>query len=129
MQAEKATAGPNWFDLPKTKLTPDMKRDLQLLKMRGVLDPKRHYKKDNSKKLIPEFSQIGTVVEGPTEYFSSRLPNKERRRTFVDEVLTNERSTGRFKVKYKDIQAFKTSGKKAFYNKLKEKRRHGIHKR
>ena len=106
-----------------------MKRDLQLLKMRGVLDPKRHYKKDNSKTLVPEFSQIGTVVEGPTEYFSSRLPNKERRRTFVEHVLTDERSTGRFRNKYKDIQALKTSGKKAFYNKLKEKRRHSVNKR
>ena len=114
--------------MPRTELTPDLKKDLQLLKMRGVLDPKRHYKKDNVKSLAPEFSHIGTVIEGPTEFFSSRLPNRERTRTFVEGVLGDERSTGRFKTKYRDIQADKTSGKRAFYSKLKEKRRHGIHK-
>lgn len=110
-------------------MTPELKKDLQLLKMRGVLDPKRHYKKDDVKSLAPEFSQIGTVVEGPTEYFSSRLSNRERKKTLVEEVLGDERSTGRFKNKYREIQAVKTSGKKAFYNKLKEKRRHGVYKR
>ena len=97
--------------------------------MRGVLDPKRHYKKDDVKSLAPEFFQIGTVIEGPTEYFSSRVPNRERKTTLINEVLENERSTGHFKRKYSDIQAAKTSGKKAFYNKLKQKRNHGIDKR
>ena len=41
-QKKKATAGKNWFDLPRTELTPQLKRDLQLIKMRNVLDPHRH---------------------------------------------------------------------------------------
>ena len=106
-----------------------MKRDLQLLKVRGVLDPKRHYKTDTSKTLVPEFSQVGTIVEGPTEYFSSRMPNKLRKRTLVEEILRDQHSTGHFVKKYKDIQASKTSGKKAFYRNLKEKRHRGVHKR
>ena len=110
-------------------MTPELKRDLQLLKMRGVLDPKRHYKKDDVKSLAPEFFQIGTVIEGPSEYFSSRLSNRERKTTLTKELLENERSTGRFKSKYRDIQAAKTSGKKTFYSKLKQKRRHGTDKR
>ena len=55
--------------------------------MRDVLDPKRFYKKENSKPQIPEFSQVGTIIEGPTEYFSGRLSNKERKRTLVEEIL------------------------------------------
>lgn len=31
--------------------------------------------------------QIGTVKEGPAEYFSSRMTNKERKKTLVDELL------------------------------------------
>jgi hypothetical protein len=90
--------------------------------MRSVLDPKRHYKKENAKAKAPVFSQVGTLIEGPTEFFSSRLLNRDRKKTLVDEVLTVEDSTGRFKSKYNDIQISKTSGKKAYYKNLGAKR-------
>ena len=91
--------------------------------MRSVLDPKRHYKKDASKGAqFPEFSQVGTIIEGSTEFFSARVLNKQRKNTFVDEVLAGENDTGYFGRKYNDIQASKRSGKKEFYKKLKERR-------
>ncbi|GME46603.1 rRNA processing protein fcf2 [Neofusicoccum parvum] len=126
-QAEdkKATAGEQWFNMPKTDLTPELKRDLQLLKMRNVLDPHRHYKKENSKDFVPEYSQVGTIVEGPTEYFSARLQKKDRKKTFVEEVLGQEKNSGRFGRKYSEIQAKKTSGKKAHYKALKAMRKSG----
>ena len=115
--------------MPRTKLTPELKADLQLLKMRSILDPHRHYKKEKSRLSVPEYTQVGTIIEGPTEYLTARLPNKERKRTFVEEVLADETSTGKFKRKYNDIQASKASGRKAFYRKLKETRSGGICKR
>lgn len=96
--------------------------------MRGVLDPKRFYKTETSKAAVPTFSQVGTIIAGPTEYYSARLPNKERKRTLVEEILSQEKSTGSFKKKYNDIQNAKTSGRKAFYRKLKEKRKRHVHK-
>ncbi|OBT56835.1 hypothetical protein VE04_01076 [Pseudogymnoascus sp. 24MN13] len=118
-----ASAGPNWYNLPKTVLTPELKRDLQLLRLRSVLDPKRHYKKDNDRKSdVPEFSQVGTVIEGPTEFFTARMTNKERKRTFLEDVLAGEQKTQRFKSKYTQIQLAKTSGKKAHYKALRAKR-------
>nr|GEX81164.1 hypothetical protein [Tanacetum cinerariifolium] len=45
----KDTAGKSWFDMPAPTLTPELKKDLQLLKLRNVMDPKRHYKKGDSK--------------------------------------------------------------------------------
>lgn len=128
-QEKKATAGSDWFNLPRTELTPELRRDLQLLKMRGVIDPKRHYKKSDGKSDIPAFSQVGTIIEGPTEYYNARLQNKERKKTFVEEVLAQESETGRFKNKYNEIQKSKTSGKKAFYKALKEKRKGRVKKR
>ena len=122
-QDKKATAGSDWYNLPKTNLTPELKRDLQLLRMRDTIDPKRFYKKDNKKPQVPEYSQVGTIIQGPTEYFSATLSNKERKRTFVEEVLAGETSTGRFKSKYNEIQTAKTSGKKAHYKKMKSMRR------
>lgn len=119
---EKTTAGPDWFDLPKTEMTAEFKRDLQLIRMRSVLDPKRHYKKENGKAKAPEFSQVGTIIQGPTEFFSGRIAKKDRKRTFVEETLALERQNKRFESKYRDIQESKTSGKKAYYNNLKAKR-------
>lgn len=107
-------------------MSSELKCDLKLLKLRNVLDPHRHYRSDSTKALAPKFSQVGQVIEGPTEYFSSRLPRKERKRTFVEEVLANEKSTGRFKKQYDEIQASKRSGKKAYDKKLKKKRSGGI---
>ncbi|KAF6223456.1 hypothetical protein HO133_000299 [Letharia lupina] len=128
IKKELPTAGPGWFDMPRTRLSSELKSDMKLLKLRNVLDPHRHYRSDNIRALAPEFSQIGQIIEGPTEYYSSRLPNKERKRTLVGEILANEKYTGRFKKKYNEIQASKTSGKRAYYKKLKEKRSGGIRK-
>ncbi|CAF9939267.1 MAG: hypothetical protein ALECFALPRED_008055 [Alectoria fallacina] len=125
---EKSTAGPDWFDLPRIKLSSGLKSDLKILKLRNVLDPHRHYRSDYTRALAPKFSHIGQIIEGPTEYFSARLPNKDRKRTFVEEVLANERLTGRFKKKYNEIQVSKTSGKKAYCKFLKEKKSGGIRK-
>lgn len=124
-QEKKATAGSQWFNMPKTDLTPELRRDLQLLKMRNVLDPKRHYKKDNKKGDVPAFSQVGTIIEGATEFYSSRLKNKDRKQTMLEEVIAQEQDTGRFKRKYEDIQTAKASGKKAHYKALKAKRNKG----
>lgn len=117
-----------WYDLPKTDLTPELKRDLQLLHMRNVLDPHRHYRKEGGKLKAPEYSQVGTITEGPTEYYSARIQNKDRKRTFVEEVLAGEQETKRFKRKYGEVQNKKTSGKKSFYNAVKAKRSGGVKK-
>jgi len=110
------------FGLPRTKITPELKRDLQLLSMRAVLDPKRMYKRQGKFK-IPEYSQVGTIVEGPTEFFSARISKKERNESFVGETLKTEKESGRFGKKYSELQSRKRSGKKGFYKSLMAKRR------
>ncbi|KAJ7541681.1 hypothetical protein O6H91_10G070600 [Diphasiastrum complanatum] len=82
------TAGDKWFYMPAPTITPELKKELQLLKLRSVINPKRHYKAEDSKTL-PKYFQIGTVVEGPADFFSGRLTNKERKATFADELLSN----------------------------------------
>jgi hypothetical protein len=106
-----------------------LKRDLQVLKLRSALDPKRHFKKDDRKSEVPKFSQVGHIVEGNTDFFNGRINNKDRKRTLVEEVLAQEAETGRFKNKYNELQKTKASGKRAFYRALKAKRKGGIGKR
>lgn len=118
---EKETAGSKWFDMPKGELTPAVKRDLKVLEQRAALDPKRHYKKDKWK--TPDFFQVGTIVEGNTEYYSARMKNKERKQTILESVMNDQDTKHYFKRKYDEIQVKKTSGKKAHYKKVKEARR------
>lgn len=91
--------------------------------MRNVLDPHRHYKKNTRKGKVPTFSQVGTVIEGPTEWFSGRINRKDRSKNFVEEELRNEQVTGYFERKYNEVQSSKTSGKKAHYKKVLAKRK------
>ncbi|GMP82043.1 hypothetical protein CsSME_00036518 [Camellia sinensis var. sinensis] len=86
----KDTAGKNWFDMPAQTLTPELTKDLQLLKLRSVIDPKRHYKKGDSKsRTVPKYFQVGTVIESASDFFTGRLTKKERKATLADELLSD----------------------------------------
>lgn len=76
------TSDERWFNMKQPEMTPEIKRDLQIIKQRSALDPKRHYKKDKWE--IPKFFQMGTIIEGNTEFYSSRLKRKERGKTMVE---------------------------------------------
>lgn len=109
-----------WFTLPKQELTSEMKRDLLLIKHRAALDPKRHYKKDKWK--VPERFSVGTIVEDKSEFFSSRINNKQRKNTILESLMVDDDTNKYFKRKYSEVQRQKTSGKKAHYKKVKENR-------
>lgn len=36
-----------------------------------------------------KFAQLGTVIEGPTEFKSARLTKKERKNTLLEEVMSD----------------------------------------
>jgi hypothetical protein len=118
-------AGPNWFNMPRTNLTPELKKDLQLLRMRSVLNPGQFFKTDRKKDPVPEFCQVGTIISGPTDPASSRLTRKERKRTIVEEVLDSNDVMSKFKTRYGKIQTNKISGRKAHYKRVVAERRKG----
>ena len=70
-----------------SELNAETKRDLQLLKLRGAYDPKRFYKSSDHKRGFPTHFQMGTVVEGPTDFYSSRLSRRERKENITQELL------------------------------------------
>ncbi|KAL7748347.1 dTDP-fucopyranose mutase [Sorochytrium milnesiophthora] len=115
------TSGDKWFDLPATPITPEIKRDLLLLRARSALDPKRHYKKDKLyEKELPKYFQIGTIVEAPHEFYSGRMTNKERKQTLVDELLADTDKRRYFKKKFLESQERQFSGSKKWYKMQKE---------
>ncbi|XP_017880766.1 deoxynucleotidyltransferase terminal-interacting protein 2 [Ceratina calcarata] len=96
------TKGKDWFNMSAPELTPEVKHDLQVLRMRSVLDPKHFYKK-NDLKALPKYFQIGKVMDSPLDYYSGRLTKKERKKTIVDELMADAQFAKYNKRKYKEI--------------------------
>ncbi|KAK9871297.1 hypothetical protein WA026_011566 [Henosepilachna vigintioctopunctata] len=96
------TKGSKWFGLGAPEITEEVKRDLEILQMRSVLDPKRFYKK-NDNKVLPKYFQIGKVMDSPLDYYSNRLTNKERKKTLVDELMADAQFKKYSKAKYVEI--------------------------
>ena len=115
------TAGPGWFNLPKTEITPQVKKDLQILKMRNSLDPKQHYKRNDSKTL-PKYFQMGTIVHNSLDFHSSRATKKQKKSTIVGELLADAEFRRKNKNKFLEIQkSHAVSGKKKFKKKKAKK--------
>ena len=115
--SKKAAPAPKWEDFHPTQMTPEIKRDLQLLSMRNHLDAKRFYKSLGWKKL-PTNIQQGVIVESKADFYSGRLTNRQRKRTMLEE-LQGAGETMYAKKRYKSMQA--ESVKEALRKKAKKK--------
>ncbi|KAM8875767.1 deoxynucleotidyltransferase terminal-interacting protein 2 [Spinachia spinachia] len=121
-EREKST-GDGWFNMKAPEMTQELTRDLQVLKMRGSLDPKRFYKK-NDRDGFPKYFQIGTVEDSPIDFYHSRVPKKQRKRTMVEELLSDAQFRQSNKRKYQHIvteKAAQGAGKKNKRNKFRKK--------
>lgn len=96
------TKGKDWFNMGAPELTPEIRHDLQVVRMRSVLDPKHFYKK-NDLKGLPKYFQFGKVMDSPLDYYSGRLTKKERKKTIVDELMADAQFAKYNKRKYKKI--------------------------
>ena len=121
------------------KIDSKLKQDIKMIQMRNYMDPKRYwfaaylqyalcgiwtdctnllglllirfYKNPDK---MGNILHTGTVIEGPSEYKSSRLTNRERKQTIVDEILGDKKIKDYSKKKFLEIQTEKTSKHKAF---------------
>ena len=84
------TSGDRWFDVPNTPVTPEIEKTFKVLEMRPYLFKEQHYKKANKWKK-PAFFGVGTVLDDPKDFYSSRVPKKQRKQTLADELLDDEK--------------------------------------
>ena len=101
LEREK-TKGAAWFGMGAPEMTEETKRDLEVLQMRNVADPKRFYKK-NDLKVLPKYFQVGQVIDSPADFYSDRVPNKLRKKTLVDELMADAEFKKFNKRKYAEI--------------------------
>ncbi|KAL6864382.1 Fcf2 domain-containing protein [Trichoderma novae-zelandiae] len=116
----KDTAGAEWFDLPKTDMTPEFKREWQLLRMRNVLDPK--HQKKALRAAAPQFSHVGRVVASPFDPRSARLGSREKKKTLLESIMSVH-NDAKLESKYSSVQEKKREGRKAYYKSVVAKRR------
>ncbi|NXQ29354.1 TDIF2 protein, partial [Alaudala cheleensis] len=102
------TTGDGWFGMKAPEITNELKNDLKVLKMRASLDPKHFYKK-NDRDGLPKYFQVGTVVDSPIDFYHSRIPKKQRKRTIVEELLADSEFRRYNKKKYQEIMSEKAA--------------------
>ena len=101
-EEREKTKGKDWFNMPALEMTEERQRDLEMVQMRKVLDPKRFYKKNNSDTL-PKYFQIGTIVDNAADFYTDRVAKKDRKQTMVDELLADAEFKKYQKRKYVEI--------------------------
>jgi len=112
-------AGPNWFNMETPQITPEIERDLRMLRLRAYMDPKQFFKKDDfASKKLPEHFQIGTVIAGLGE---KSLKRKEMPTSITAEVLANDSVKKYAKRVFDEVQTKRESGGKKSYRKKQNK--------
>nr|ACO09504.1 rRNA-processing protein FCF2 [Osmerus mordax] len=106
-EREKTTGG-GWFNMRAPEMTTELKGDLKALKMRAAMDPKRFYKK-NDRDGFPKYFQMGTVADSAVDFYHSRIPKKDRKRTMVEELLADAEFRHTNKKKYQQIMTEKAA--------------------
>ncbi|KAL7541163.1 hypothetical protein ACHAXR_013151 [Thalassiosira sp. AJA248-18] len=96
------TAGSGWFGMNPTPMTDQLKTDLSMIRNRNYLDPKKFYK--SADKFDGKILQVGTVIEGSAEFYSSRLAKRDRRHNLTEEIMADSTVSSYAKRKYYDIQ-------------------------
>ncbi|KAM4895943.1 deoxynucleotidyltransferase terminal-interacting protein 2 isoform 2-T2 [Sylvia borin] len=114
------TTGDGWFGMKAPEITSELKNDLKVLKMRASLDPKHFYKK-NDRDGFPKYFQVGTVVDSPIDFYHSRIPKKQRKRTIVEELLADSEFRRYNKKKYQEIMSEKAAFAAGKRNRKKKK--------
>lgn len=101
--------GKKWFYMEAPHMTPELKQDLMAIKLMHVTrggQKSLSEESELSEKRLPKFFQIGTMVEGPTEYYSERTARRDRKRSVLDQII-HDQSTGSNYIneRYKEIQS------------------------
>lgn len=111
IKKRESTAGARWFDLPTREMEVEDKLTLDAIRLRETLNPGKFYKKKATENVSKHF-QIGTIIEHPIDYYSSRATRKERKQTLVDELIADAEFKKNVKKRYNRLRATNAIKKK-----------------
>ena len=99
-RAPAKDAGPSWYGLGRADATVSAD-DRAALALRGVADPKRHYKRQDAPS---EFAALGTVVAGKFDGASGTLKKRERKTGLMGELLADSGARSYAKRRFTAVQ-------------------------
>ncbi|CAO1623257.1 unnamed protein product [Parajaminaea phylloscopi] len=138
------TAGSQWYDMPafpqadadrkagpgsassrytnsaRGPTAEEMRREVQAIRLRNALDPKRFYKGGTKDASMPQFAQLGRIISSPLEP-QQTLTRAERGRTVVEELVKDAEASSYAKRKFGEHQAKASSGGRG-HSKAKKKK-------
>lgn len=145
------TAGKDWFDLPAPRESelPRLYREVEALRLRNQLDPKRFYKKDEGEgkgiKGLPKYlavrlpililmtvrdrsylTQMGKIVETSSpfkETSGDNLGRGQKKRTLVDELVDDAEAKRYAKKKFGELQVTRGAKGRGTLQAKKDKRK------
>ena len=118
----KKPAAPGFFDFRSTELTEEVRHDIEVIRMRNFINPKKHYKGQDHKWAPKEF-QVGTVIVPAHEYYSAGMGRKELKRGALEGFKRDTKTGSYVKKKFLEVQEKKNSGGKKTYKKKMQNRR------
>ena len=86
---QKSVQPHQFWEMNTPELTPEVKRELEIISMRGFWDPKSFFKGDKKKKELPKEFEIGTVIAGPLEGKRGTLTRREKKQSIADELAAD----------------------------------------
>lgn len=84
--------------MPAQKMTNEVKRELQAMRLRNAIDPKK-FMRGAAKESVGEFFQFGHIIEGSNRA-TTQAPRVLPKRSFVDELVADEHTGDYTKRKY-----------------------------
>ncbi|GAA5916247.1 Fcf2 domain-containing protein [Sporobolomyces salmoneus] len=106
------TAGSKWFDMPATPMTPELKREIDAMRLKNALDPKKFMKGGAKNEKIGEFFQVGHIITPNTRATTSNSLPTASKRSFVEELVEDEQARAYAKKKTKEVMQKGMSGRK-----------------
>lgn len=83
-------------------MTDEIMADLKAIKLRNFIYPKRFYKSNDSKKL-PQYFQIGTIIDDKSDMPGDRLSKKQKKGRIADQFLKDDEANFFSKKKYEKL--------------------------
>ncbi|GAA5875226.1 hypothetical protein JCM3774_004175 [Rhodotorula dairenensis] len=105
------TAGAQWFNLPATPMTPEIKREIDALRLSNQLDPKKFLRGGAKKDKVGEFFQIGHIIAPSTRATTLSSQPTVQKRSFVEDLLQDEEAKAYAKKKTKEVMRKTMSGR------------------
>ncbi|EPQ30253.1 uncharacterized protein PFL1_02369 [Pseudozyma flocculosa PF-1] len=146
---EISTAGRNWFDMPefgasnsrlqaatkrsvvdagkssgsggdaRVATAEQLRKEVQAIRLRNALDPKRFYRGGAKDRGMPKYAQIGTIIASPLEP-KSVMNRRERGRTVVEELIRDAEASAYAKRKFAESQERNASGRQGRGKRLRK---------